>query len=384
MALPVSIVSIGSFSPLGQHTEQVWQNYQRPETCFSPFDTTGGALPVARINEAQQEEVRKMALSDGRYKHLDPSVLYAMIASRDAIARAGWEAGENIGINIGSSRGATQLFEHHYDDFLKLGKVSPQASPATTLGNIASWVAADLRSSGPEISHSITCSTSLHAVLNGIAWLGSGLAERFLVGGAEAPLTPFTLAQMRAMKIYAHSTTPYPCRALDFLKKENTMVLGEGAAVACLEPGKKPGALAYIEGIGYATEAIRHGASISAEGDSLYKSMKMAMSATGASAVDAIVMHAPGTVKGDISEYKAIQQLFGDAIPLLTGNKWKVGHTFGASGMLSLEMAVLMLHNQEFLAVPYLATQPVKKPLNKILVNAVGFGGNAVSLLVSL
>lgn len=325
-----------------------------------------------------------MALSDGRYKHLDPSVLYAMIASRDAIDRAGWEAGENIGINIGSSRGATQLFEHHYDDFRKFGKVGPQASPATTLGNIASWVAADLRSSGPEISHSITCSTSLHAVLNGIAWLGSGLAERFLVGGAEAPLTPFTLAQMRAMKIYTHSKTPYPCMALDFLKKENTMVLGEGAAVACLEPGMKPGALAYIEGIGYATEAIRHGASISAEGDSLYKSMKMAMSATEASAVDAIVMHAPGTVKGDISEYKAIQQLFGDAIPPLTGNKWKVGHTFGASGMLSLEMAVLMLHNQQFLAVPYLATQPLKKPLNKILVNAVGFGGNAVSLLVSL
>jgi 3-oxoacyl-(acyl-carrier-protein) synthase len=61
----------------------------------------------------------------------------------------------------------------------------------------------DLQSSGPEISHSITCSTALHAVLNGIAWLKSGMVDKFFSGGSEAPLTDFTIAQMRALKIYS-------------------------------------------------------------------------------------------------------------------------------------------------------------------------------------
>jgi 3-oxoacyl-(acyl-carrier-protein) synthase len=61
---------------------------------------------------------------------------------------------------------------------LDTGKAQTLAS-TTTLGNISSWVAHDLQSSGPEISHSITCSTALHAVLNGIAWLKSGMVDKF-------------------------------------------------------------------------------------------------------------------------------------------------------------------------------------------------------------
>ena len=102
------------------------------------------------------------------------------------------------------------------------------------------------------------------------------------------------------------------------------------------------------------------------------------------SEIDAIVMHAPGTIKGDLSEYKAIQNVFGDNLPMLTTNKWKIGHTFGTSGVLSLEMAVLILQHQQFIPVPFAKPQPQRKIIRKILVNAVGFGGNAVSVLVGL
>jgi 3-oxoacyl-(acyl-carrier-protein) synthase len=112
--------------------------------------------------------------------------------------------------------------------------------------------------------------------------------------------------------------------------------------------------------------------------------MQMALKETELSDVDAIVMHAPGTIKGDISEYKAIQKIFGTNLPSLTTNKWKIGHTLGASGMLNIEMALLMLQHQEFIRVPFLGAQSEKRKLQKILVNAVGFGGNAVSILVSL
>jgi 3-oxoacyl-(acyl-carrier-protein) synthase len=110
--------------------------------------------------------------------------------------------------------------------------------------------------------------------------------------------------------------------------------------------------------------------------------MKMALKGTHLSEVDVIVMHAPGTIKGDLSEMKAIEKIFGGNLPLLTSNKWKIGHTFGASGMLSIEMAILMMQNDFFIQVPYIKQQTQKRAIKKVLVHAVGFGGNAVSILL--
>ena len=262
--------------------------------------------------------------------------------------------------------------------------VNTLASPVTTLGNISSWVSHDLQSDGPEISHSITCSTALHAMLNGVAWLKAGMAEKFLVGGSEAPLTDFTIAQMKALKIYAFQEQDYPCQALNMNKEKSTMILGEGASVCCLEIGEQENALGYIAGIGYATEVLEHNISISTNAICFQKSMAMALKNCDFSEVDAIVMHAPGTRVGDLSEMRAIEKVFGDKLPLLTSNKWKIGHTFGASGMLSVELALLMMREQRFVGIPFTDRISQSAKIRKVLVNAVGFGGNAVSILLSI
>ena len=289
-----------------------------------------------------------------------------------------------MGINIGSSRGATTLFEQYHQSFLNRGSAETLASPTTTLGNISSWVAQDLKSTGPEFSHSVTCSTGLHSVLNGVAWLQAGLTDKFIVGGSEAPLTPFTIAQMQAMKIYSTEETEYPCQALNMEKSRNSMILGEGAAVLCIENGINESALATSPGIGYATEELKHSVSISANGTCFQKAMRMAIGDIPLEEIDAIVMHAPGTVKGDRAELNAVKAVFGEQLPALTSNKWKIGHTFGASGTLSLELGILMLQHQEFIPVPFSELSNAQpRRLQNILVNAVGFGGNAVSVLIS-
>jgi 3-oxoacyl-(acyl-carrier-protein) synthase len=382
LATPVSITSLASFSPLGNNPDMVWENYLKGESLIHTATIDGKQVPAALLSQSLIHDIKNLRESNSHYKHLDNSVLYALLASRQSVQNAGWGINDVFGVNIGSSRGATHLFEKHFSEYIETGKAAVQASPATTLGNISSWVAQDLRSNGPDISHSITCSTALHAVLNGVAWLRAGMSDKFLVGGSEAPLTPFTIAQMQAMKIYSTIEGTYPCHALELDKTINTMVLGEGAAMACLEIGHVPNALAYVEGIGYATEELQHSVSISADADCMQKSMRMALKDTDIADVDAIVMHAPGTIKGDLSEYNAIQKIFGTDMPLLTTNKWKIGHTFGASGMLSLELAVLMLKNNHFIRSPFLP-QHAGRPLRKIMVNAVGFGGNAVSILIS-
>lgn len=383
MKTKIAITSLASISPLGNNPTDIWNNYLSDKTLISSQEFDGKHQFVATIPAEIRHEIFQLRKSDIKYKALDETVLLAILTSRKAIEKAGWKQGDDFGINIGSSRGATQLFEKHHKEFLETGKTSTLTSPTTTLGNISSWVAHDLKSQGPEISHSITCSTALHAILNAVAWLQSGLATKFLVGGSEAPLTAFTIAQMHGLKIYAKENQEYPCRAFDLEKTKNSMILGEGSAMACLEVGDKKNALGYITGIGYATDDLEHNISISEEAMCFQKSMQMALKNIPKEEVDVIVMHAPGTVKGDLSEFKAIQKTFGENLPMLTTNKWKIGHTFGASGILSVEMALLMLQHQLYIGVPFGKKQAARKEIKNILVNAVGFGGNAVSVLIS-
>ena len=382
MKTPVYIASIASVSPLGNSSEVIWKNYKDPKHFISNHTFGNIEAFAAFLPKNLKEEIEQLRTSNPVFKNLDLSVLYSIYTSRKSIAQAGWERGDEIGINIGSSRGATGLFEKYHQNFLETGKAETLASPTTTLGNISSWVAQDIETTGPEISHSVTCSTGLQAILNGAAWLQAGMADKFLVGGSEAALTPFTIAQMKAMKIYASEDLDYPCRALDTEKLRNTMVLGEGAGVVTLQLNSE-NSLAKIAGIGYATERLDHPASISSNGECFQKSMKMAIGNMHPSEIDAVVMHAPGTVKGDQAEINAISALFGENLPAMTSNKWKIGHTFGASGILSLELAVLILQHQEFIPVPFSSISKSPKRLKNILVNAVGFGGNAVSILIN-
>ena len=389
MNQPISITAFSSLSALGSNPKEIWQNYLLDKHFLSEKEISPQGrndkknVFVGQISKENQQKINELRKSDSKYKNLDDTVLFAIYVSREAIKNVNWKSESNFGVNFGSSRGATTLFEKYHQEFLETQKSSTLSSPTTTLGNISSWVAHDLQTSGPEISHSITCSTALHSLLNGVAWINSEMSEKFLVGGSEAPLTDFTIAQMQALKVYAKNKEEFPCKSYDLRKKQNTMVLGEGAAAICLEKGITKNALATISGIGFATEILEHNTSISTDAKCFQKSMKMALGAISPDEIDAIVMHAPGTVKGDQSEVNAIKKVFTDHQPFLTTNKWKLGHTFGASGLLSLEMALLMMMYQQVIEVPFAEKQTAPNKLQKILVNAVGFGGNAVSVLLT-
>jgi len=377
---PIYITAMSSISALGSNKEQIWRNYQKQKHCLTSWNKD---CFVGQLSSVEQSQISTLQNSQKHYKNLDLSVLYALYTSRVAYKKSGWKGVDEVGVNIGSSRGATGLFEKNHKQFLAGKKLSPLSSPTTTLGNISSWISQDLHTGGPNLGHSVTCSSGLHAILNAMAWIQSGMCDKFIAGGSEAPLTSFTLSQMQALGIYSQYSkkTEYPCRSLDQNKVANSMVLGEGAAVVCLQKQKSSSTLAKITGVGFATESLAHNTSISADAQCLQKSMRMALKEFNPSNVDVIVTHTPGTIAGDNAEIKAIQAVFKDKIPALTCNKWKIGHTLGASGMLSLELAVLMLENQFFICTPFNPQiQPGK--IKTILINAVGFGGNAVSLLL--
>ena len=382
----IIITGMGSISSMGSTQEEIWKNYCTQTTritpcCFNNCDTW-----VGKLHPNQEELLKNLRKEKPQFRRLDKTVLLSIISARQAVKNAGWGEEKNISINLGSSRGATQLFEKYHKNFVqnKDDRLTPLVSPTTTLGNISSWVAYDIGSKGASFSHSITCSTALHSILNGIAWLTSGMTTKFMAGGAEAPLSDFTIAQMRALRIYSEEKGSFPSLPIEKNKTTNSLVLGEGAAVFCLEKDKGQHRQATIQGFGFSTELIEHNVSLSAEAECLKEAMKMALKNANLETVDSIVMHAPGTLKGDVSEYKAIQHLFGEKIPHLISTKYTTGHTFGASGAISIELAILMLKNKKLINFPYKSFSAGNKnnPTN-IMVNATGFGGNAVSIILS-
>ncbi|TPE44532.1 beta-ketoacyl-ACP reductase [Pontibacter mangrovi] len=389
----IVIRGYGTISPLGFDAESIARAYAAGKPAFASILHQGQPTPVAALPAEAEQKLQQLLQANPNYKQLDRSVLMAVYAAKQAAEQAGWlkegvSVDDALAVNIGSSRGATGLFEQHFEAFQQ-ETLSSSASPTTTLGNLSSWVAHAVNAGGGQISHSITCSTALMAVANGVAWLKAGMAKRFLAGGTEAPLTDFTIAQMKAVGIYSKlSDHPYPCQPYA-AEKQNTFTLGEGAAVFALEQVQNPKkGTPVIEAVGLGFEKLVSKTGISAEGINFQKSMRQALAQLPEHdrQVDLIITHTPGTRAGDKAELTAIEAVFKDGIPAITTNKWLIGHTLGASGALSLEYALHVLQQQQYTFTPYpnLLEQQMPQSIKRIMVNAAGFGGNAASVVVGI
>lgn len=375
---PIYINQSAQISPLDS------SGFNSIKNCFSLFEE----VVVSKISSSNETLLELLRKESRMYAQLDRSVLLAILTSRQLQLGTGKTA-----INIGSSRGATHVWEDGFSRFretcLPAGKadsLSPLTSPLTTLGNISTWIAQDLGIDAVAFSHSITCATASHSILNGIAWLQSGMVDQFIAGGSEAPLTPFTIEQMRAMRIYSNVTDGYPCKALDLTKKSNTMVLGEAAACFLLSREKSDDCNASIIGYGASIESLKSATSVTDDGLGLQQAMKDATASCDMDSIDAIITHSPGTIKGDQAEYNAVLKVFGEQHPALCNNKWQIGHTLGASSAMSISMALQMFKEDQIYKIPYLEEsfcnpKKIKHP-KRILINATGFGGNTVSLLL--
>lgn len=377
MKKSIYITKFRSISAYGFEPQAIEAAHASSNPLFSDAQFQNQSIKLSRLSDPAEVALQQLMSDHPKYRYLDRSVLMAILCTRACVEGVQFDQ-YSTGINIGSSRGATALFEQYHSDFIQNQKVSALSSPTTTLGNLATWPAQDIGLKGIQISHSITCSTALHGFLNARAWLMSGMSDAFIVGGTEAPLTDFTFAQMKAIKLYSNSTQALPCESLNLDKTQNTLVLAEAAGSALLTTNPAQ-AEAEIIGFGFATEQILHNISISTDAQCFQDAMKMALTDAELNSVDAIILHAPGTIKGDQAEVNAIKRIF-ETMPLLTTNKWQIGHSFGASGMMSIQTALFMLKNG-FYENPFFK-QTSNRPVKTVMINAVGFGGNAVSLIL--
>lgn len=234
------------------------------------------------------------------------------------------------------------------------------------------------------------CSSSANAIMYGARLIQNGMAKRAIVGGFDS-LAKFTINGFNAL----HILTPGFCTPFD--EERKGLNLGEGAAFIILEKeeditGKK--FYATLTGYCNSNDAF-HPSSLADNGVGPYLSMKGALETAGLTPTDIgfINAHGTGTENNDLVESMAMLQLFKQP-PIFASTKANVGHTLGAAGAIEAVYSILNLYHQEIYAGLHCSTpitetglRPVdtyrKIPLQHVMSNSFGFGGNCTSLIFS-
>lgn len=234
------------------------------------------------------------------------------------------------------------------------------------------------------------CSSSANAIMYGCRLIKNGLANRVIVGGADA-LAKFTVNGFNALRILSDEA----CTPFDQNRKG--LNLGEGAAFLVLEKeadaaGKK--AYATVSGFGNANDAY-HPSSLSPEGDGPYLAMKNALSSANLNPadIDFINAHGTGTENNDEVESRAMLKVF-STMPGFASTKGFTGHTLGAASAIEAVYSILNIHRQELYPnlnfrqpIADIGLQPVEAyrsaEIKHVMSNSFGFGGNCTSLIFS-
>jgi 3-oxoacyl-(acyl-carrier-protein) synthase len=243
---------------------------------------------------------------------------------------------------------------------------------------------------GPVNTINTACSSSANAIMYGARLIKNGRVRRAIVGGFDS-LAKFTINGFNALHILSADT----CTPFDENRKG--LNLGEGAAFLVLEKeedvvGKKK--YAYLSGYSNANDAF-HASSLSDDGKGPYKAMADALASANlhSSQIDFINAHGTGTENNDLVESVAMLRLFGK-VPQFTSTKANTGHTLGATSAIEAVYCILNLSEQELYpglhfkkpitGLGLTVFQSFKKmPLNHIMTNSFGFGGNCSSLIFS-
>ncbi len=234
------------------------------------------------------------------------------------------------------------------------------------------------------------CSSSANSIMYGARLIQNGLAKRAIVGGSDS-LAKYTINGFNSLYILSDKI----CRPFDSERKG--LNLAEGAAFLVLESEETIGnKKVYAELTGYcnANDAF-HPSSLSENADGPFLAMQGALQKANLQPhqIDFINAHGTATENNDEAESKAILRLFNKP-PIFASTKSNTGHTLGASGAIEAVYSILNLTHQEVYQSLHYQTPiastglvPVKNytktPINHVLSNSFGFGGNCSSLIFS-
>lgn len=302
-------------------------------------------------------------------------------------ARARYGAGR-IGVFVGTSTSGVLSTEHAYRDRDRAANRLPPGFIHRTTHNphaAAEFVRLQLGLEGLASAICTACSSSAKVFASASRAIAAGVCDAAVVGGVDS-LCLTTLCGFNALQL----VSPDICRPAD--ARRNGISIGEAAGFALLEPGARPGDLALL-GYGESSDAY-HMSSPEPEGRGAAAAMQAALARAGidAAAVDYVNLHGTATPANDAAEDKAVCRVLGPHTPG-SSTKGFTGHTLGAAGILEAVFALLCVEHgfmppslntrePDPALQGHILLQPRSQPVQRVLSNSFGFGGNNASLLL--
>ncbi|KKC39690.1 3-oxoacyl-ACP synthase [Devosia epidermidihirudinis] len=413
----VVVTGLGLVTPLGCGVEATWANI------------LAGKSGAKRIDDFQVDDIacqiaQRLPLgdyADGKYnpdewmdtkeqRKVDPFIVYAMAASKQAIDDAGVEPktqedAERTGVLIGSGIGGVGGI---YDASVTLHekgprRISPFFIPGRLINLASGYVSIRFGLKGPNHSVVTACSTGAHAIGDAARLIALGDADVMIAGGAESCVNRLALAGFAAARALSTGFNDNPeAASRPYDKDRDGFVMGEGAGIVVLEDyerAKARGAKIYGEVVGYGLSGdAYHITAPSPDGDGGFRAMSAAIKRAGISAsdIDYINAHGTSTPLGDEIELGAVTRVLGDAAPkaVMSSTKSAIGHLLGAAG--SVEAIFCLLAMRDSVAPPTLNLDnpsvdtvinlvpkvALKKEINVALSNSFGFGGTNATLVM--
>ncbi len=412
----VVVTGMGLVTPLGCGVEATWSRILAGESGavrITDFEVEDLAckiacrIPLGDSSEGKFNPDEWMDTKDQR--KVDPFIVYAMAAAKQAIDHAGIEPKtdeerERTGVLIGSGIGGLGGIYETSITLHERGprRVSPFFIPGRLINLASGYVSIRFGLKGPNHSVVTACSTGAHAIGDSWRLIAMGDADVMVAGGAESAVNRIAIAGFaacRALSTGFNDTPEKGSRPYD--KDRDGFVMGEGAGIVVLEEyerAKARGATIYGEVIGYGMSGDAYHITAPAEdGNGGFRAMQAAIKRAGISAadIDYINAHGTSTPLGDEIELGAVTRLLGNAAgnAAMSSTKSAIGHLLGAAG--SVEAIFCLLAMRDNIAPPTINLdnpsvetpinlvphKPVQKRIDIALNNSFGFGGTNASLI---
>ncbi len=397
MSSKVYIAGLGIISAIGNNVRECIASLQSERAGMNDITYLktihAKELPVAEVKLNNDE----LALKAGLSNKISRTALLSMIAAKEALQDAAIEnlhhlrTGFISANTVGGIDKTENFFQHFYKD-KTIGNLRDVVNHEC--GSITELVADKLNINTYTSTISTACSSSANSIMLGARLIKAGMLDVAVAGGVDA-LTKFTLNGFHTLLILDQAL----CKPFD--ENRNGLNLGEGAGYVVLVSERVAATLSkelYCELKGYANaNDAYHQTASSPDGKGSYLAMQSALheAKLDASEINYINLHGTGTQNNDQAEGTAIERLFNPHYPKLSSTKSFTGHTLGASGGIeSVFSALSVKHNyvypnlrletpiKEF---PFAAEKKFTKdwPINNVLSNSFGFGGNCSSLIFS-
>ena len=412
----VVVTGLGMVTPLACGVEETWSRL---------LDGQSGAGPITRFDAGHLATTYACEIpvgdgSDGTFnaddwmdpkerRKVDDFILYALAASDQAVADAGWtpedeESRLRTGVMLGSGIGGLQTIAETAVTLKERGprRVSPFFIPSSLINLASGQVSIRYGFKGPNHSVVTACSTGAHAIGDAARLIQWGDADVMIAGGAENPINEIGIAGFNACKALSTKRADNPTAASrPYDSDRDGFVMGEGAGVVVLEElehAKARGAKIYAEVIGYGLSGdAYHITAPSEDGDGGFRSMSAALARAGLQPGDVDYINAHGTsTMADVIELGAVERLLGNAAAKATmsSTKSSIGHLLGAAGSVEAIFCILALRDQVAPPTINLDNPAVETPIDlapnqarerKIdvaLSNSFGFGGTNASVVL--